>query len=203
MESRYSLKELLRILLEEKAERNALAEEGHLSPEDFLEIAGEGGLSRAAPGVLEHLALCPWCLEKWRLLQGFEEEFFTEKAEEAGRGSAIFQEYVYLEAASTREAGTGILCQTTDRRVRLSLYPGDERNPEKVYVALSVEDQDLRRRLEDRPLTLSFYDKARRKILEVKGFLRGGKFAKILDLKEDFKHRMRDVASIGIEAHEG
>ena len=199
METRYSLKELFDALFEKKAKKD---KGEHLSANILLEISGEGGLSRAKPEILEHLASCPWCLEKWHLMQSLEEEIFTE---ETGKrhNSIIFQEYVYLEAASTKKVGTEIVCQTTDQRVRLTVYPGDERNPEKVYVALRIEDEDLKKKLEDKSVTLSFYDKARRKIMEIKGFLKGGKFAKILDLKEDFKQRMRDIASIGIEAHEG
>lgn len=203
MKAKYSLKELFTTWMEQRSEE--LAKDPHrygehLSPEELFELTRPGGLATAERRVMEHLASCPWCLEKWHLMKEiFESRPLKEISGELDR-SPVLEEYVLLEAASTEEAGSEIVCRTSDERITLTLYPGDDRNPEKVYLALRIEDEELREKVKDRVVTISFYDKTRRKIMETKGLLQEGKLVKILDLREDLDNRIKDISLVGIKA---
>ena len=37
----------------------------HLSDHEIYPLAEDGGMQRADPGVIEHLSICPVCMEKW------------------------------------------------------------------------------------------------------------------------------------------
>ena len=107
----------------------------HLDTAAIYRLSGPGGLDRATPDELAHLAACPGCLDQWDLL------CFIGEDEPSGEMSGDLIGFGRLKAAAADDTGTAPLVLTSGcGRFKLGLFPEPDR-PGAGMVTLDILEE--------------------------------------------------------------
>jgi len=110
----------------------------HLSDEEIYPLAENSGIEQAVPEALEHLSLCPICMEKWA---AWREAISAVENEEPGADMIMSYGTLELKAAATDKPFEAMTSLSSCGRFTLGLLPqvGD---PKKGLVTLDVVTKD-------------------------------------------------------------
>ena len=116
----------------------------HLSMEDLYRMAEPGGMDRAAEKAVDHLSLCPACIEEWaswrRAITTLEE---LEGDEAAPEKAVPDFTYGMKEAAATARPDEPVSIRSSCGRFVLGILP-KVNDPEKGMVTLeAVADEEM------------------------------------------------------------
>ncbi len=148
----------------------------HLPMEDLYNMAGPGGIEKADDKALNHLSLCPICLEEWaswfRALRAVDELDRPEASEDE---TIPVMAYGMREAAATAKPEEPISIRSSCGRFIFGLLPQLD-NLEKGMVTLeAVADGDMA--VEGRYVTV----RDRNGLVVLEGRLRHGRLARICE----------------------
>jgi hypothetical protein len=148
----------------------------HLDMEDLYSMAGPGGIEKADDKALNHLSLCPICLEEWaswfRALRAVDELDRPEASEDE---TIPVMAYGMREAAATAKPEEPISIRSSCGRFIFGLLPQLD-NLEKGMVTLeAVADGDMA--VEGRYVTV----RDRNGLVILEGRLRHGRLARICE----------------------
>ncbi|MBW2204379.1 MAG: hypothetical protein JRF52_09860 [Deltaproteobacteria bacterium] len=148
----------------------------HLDMEDLYSMAGPGGIEKADDKALNHLSLCPICLEEWaswfRALRAVDELDRPEASEDE---TIPVMAYGMREAAATAKPEEPISIRSSCGRFIFGLLPQLD-NLEKGMVTLeAVADGDMA--VEGRYVTV----RDRNGLVVLEGRLRHGRLARICE----------------------
>ncbi len=148
----------------------------HLDMEDLYSMAGPGGIENADDKALNHLYLCPICLEKWASWCNALTAVDELDRPEAGEGETTpVMAYGMREAAATAKPEEPISIRSSCGRFIFGLLPQLD-NLEKGMVTLeAVADGDMA--VEGRYVTV----RDRNGLVILEGRLRHGRLARICE----------------------
>jgi len=145
----------------------------HLPMEVLYSMAGPGGVERAEDKVLNHLSLCPVCLEEWASWRNALTAVDELDRPEADKDETIpVMAYGMREAAATAKPDEPLSIRSSCGRFIFGLLPQLD-NPEKGMVTLeAVADGDMA--VEGRYVTV----RDRNGLVVLEGRLRHGRLAR-------------------------
>lgn len=103
---------------------------GHLTDDDFYPLAVPGGIDTAAEQIVDHIASCPVCLEKWAMWRRAVSDTAVNESEEEQIIS-----YGMLRAAAGKEQKEAVNIKSNCGRFILGIYPQKD-DPGKAMVVL-------------------------------------------------------------------
>lgn len=112
-------------------------DEEHLPIERLITFARPGGLKKAEEYEIEHLSLCPQCLEEFTLLLPLEDET---DIEQPGIDDGCEVGFGLLKAAKTRLTQPLELTSGC-RRFMLGIYPDEESSDKALFVFKTLEGE--------------------------------------------------------------
>ena len=153
---------------------------GHLSIEALYRMAGSGGIERSGDEAVNHLSLCPECLEKWaswrRALTAVDE---LERPETAEEQEAPVMAYGLREAAATAKPEEPVSMRSSCGRFILGLLPRVD-NSDKGMVTIEAA-ADGKMSVEGRHFTV----RDRNGLVVLEGRLRHGRLARTCEKLTD------------------
>lgn len=118
-----------------------VSEEEHLTEYQIVLLSREGGLVEADEELIEHLSMCPYCMQQWLDSVRLAESTVTSAAADDWFAGGM------MEAASSEGEVTYPPSVSTCGKFELHMFTGRD-DPQKVMVALEVLDVQLQRELE-------------------------------------------------------
>ena len=132
MNTEKQIESCLRVWKEDALER--MRDTAHLPDETLYTMAEKDGINNAAPEALEHLSLCPICMEKWA---AWHESISMVEEDEAEADMIMSYGTHELKAAATEKPFEPVTSKSSCGRFNLGLFPQVD-NPEKGLVTLDV-----------------------------------------------------------------
>lgn len=148
----------------------------HLSMEDLYRMAEPGGMAKAGEEAMEHLSLCPACLEEWASWRRAITILEDLKREEAEPEESV-PDFAYgmREAAATGRPDEPVSIRSRCGRFVLGILP-KVNDPEKGMVTLeAVADEEIS--VEGKSVML----RDRNGLLLLEGTLRNGRLARLCE----------------------
>ena len=142
----------------------------HLASDMLYRMAGPGGIYGSSQYEVEHLSLCPKCLDEWaswrRALSVIEE------SDQGLEDDYTFMSYGILKAAATKGLKDPISVLSECGRFTLGIFPQID-DPAKAMITLEIAENDTTL-FEDRTTVV----KDRNGLLLLKGKVQNGRLAR-------------------------
>ena len=107
----------------------------HILEEDIYKMVEDGGMVKADPEAIEHLSLCPVCMDNW---VGWREAISV--LEQGGGEEQSIMSYGIVEAAATHDIKEAINYHSACGRFTLTLSPPLDSEEEWLVTLRAVDD---------------------------------------------------------------
>jgi len=107
----------------------------HIPEEDIYKMAEVGGMGKADPEAIEHLSLCPICMDSWI---GWREAVSVLKQDEAEK--EYIMSYGLVEAAATHDVKEAINYHSACGRFTLTLSPPMDSGEQWLVTLRAMDD---------------------------------------------------------------